>query len=156
MHGVHIFLMVGAFVQFSLRGYGWKSTSGHVGHQELIKSSNTSLTLPKLTVGLIVPHTSFSVREYTRAINRAVGNVHKGHARTKKQTRFSFLDKYDFNQQPVRHTMMRLTPSPTGKYFYDWLNFEKNTFIRSFADITININILRFLSFREIQYGFRI
>ncbi|XP_067211841.1 glutamate receptor ionotropic, NMDA 2B isoform X7 [Linepithema humile] len=92
------------------------STSGGLRtpiSQDSIKgSSNTSLS--KLTVGLIVPHTSFSVREYTKAINRAVSNLHKGHARTKGQTRYSFLDKYDFSPQQVRVTMMKLTPSPTA------------------------------------------
>lgn len=125
MYVLCILLTVGALVV---------STNGGlrtpVSHQDSIKgSSNTSLS--KLTVGLIVPYTSFSVREYTKAINRAIGNLHKGHARTKGQSRYSFLDKYNFNPQQVRHTMMKLTPSPTGKYFRDWLNLEEIAFILS-------------------------
>ncbi|XP_032665885.1 glutamate receptor ionotropic, NMDA 2B isoform X6 [Odontomachus brunneus] len=111
MHSLlHGLLTVVALVQLSASD-GWKLTSGHSDQQELARSGNVSL--PGLTVGLIVPHTNFGVREYTRAINRAVGNLYKGH-KTKAQSRFTFLDKYDFTQYQVRSTMMRLTPSPTA------------------------------------------
>lgn len=114
MRGLYVLLMVGALVASSKDGL--KSSIGQIDHQKLMRgSSNTSL--PKLSVGLIVPHTSFGVREYTRAINKAVLNLHRGHGRTKGPTRFSFLDKYEFTSSQVNSTMMKLTPSPTGKYF---------------------------------------
>lgn len=108
MHVLCILLTVGALVV--------STNSGLKISHDSIKGGNASL--PKLTVGLIVPHTSFSVREYTKAINRAVSNLHKGHAKT-KDSRYKFLSVYDFSPQQVRHTMMKLTPSPTGKYFRD-------------------------------------
>lgn len=126
MRGLYVLLMVGALVASSRDGL--KSSIGQSDHQKLMRgSSNTSL--PKLSVGLIVPHTSFGVREYTKAINKAVLNLHKGHGRTKGQSRFSFLDKYEFTPSQVYSTMMKLTPSPTGKYFRDWLNLVENAFI---------------------------
>lgn len=67
-----------------------------------------------MTIGLIVPHTNFGVRNYTKAVNVTVGSLHKDHARMKDQTRFNFLDKYNFTQHAVRLTMMKLAPSPTG------------------------------------------
>jgi len=115
MRGLYILLMVGALVASPRDGV--KSSIGQTDHHKLMKDSNTSL--PKLSIGLIVPHTSFGVREYTRAINRAVVNLHKGHSKTKGQSRFSFLDKYQFTPSQVNSTMMKLTPSPTGKYFRD-------------------------------------
>ncbi|KYN08766.1 Glutamate [NMDA] receptor subunit epsilon-2 [Cyphomyrmex costatus] len=109
MHGLYVLLMVGALVASSRDGL--KSSIGQTDHQKLIRG-NTSL--PKLSIGLIVPHTSFGVREYTRAINKAVLNLHKGHGRAKGQSRFSFLDKYEFTPSQVNSTMMKLTPSPTA------------------------------------------
>ncbi|KAL0131036.1 hypothetical protein PUN28_002555 [Cardiocondyla obscurior] len=109
MRGLFALLMVGAIVASSRDGL--KSSIGQTDQKVIRGISNTSL--PKLSVGLIVPHTNFGVREYTRAINRAVGNLHKGHARTKGQSRFSFLDKYEFTPSQVNSTMMKLTPSPT-------------------------------------------
>ncbi|KAG7211417.1 hypothetical protein KM043_010705 [Ampulex compressa] len=82
-----------------------------IGGQE---SSTGNGSLPKLTVGLIVPHTNFGVREYIKAINKAVGNLDKGHGKMKGQARFNFLDKYQFTKDQVKRAMMRLTPSPTA------------------------------------------
>ncbi|EGI68455.1 Glutamate [NMDA] receptor subunit epsilon-2 [Acromyrmex echinatior] len=110
MRGLYVLLMVGVLVVASSRD-GLKSSIGQTDHQKLMRS-NTSL--PKLSIGLIVPHTSFGVREYTRAINKAVLNLYKGHGRTKGQSRFSFLDKYEFTPSQVNSTMMKLTPSPTA------------------------------------------
>ncbi|XP_028045100.1 glutamate receptor ionotropic, NMDA 2B isoform X6 [Monomorium pharaonis] len=111
MRGLYIFLMVGALVASSKEGL--KSSIGQIDHPKLMKgSSNTSL--PKLSIGLIVPHTNFGAREYTKAINKAVINLNKGHGRSKGQSRFSFLDKYEFTPTQVNSTMMKLTPSPTA------------------------------------------
>lgn len=115
MHGLLcVLLTVGALgvPALSRSTDGWKSTSVQ---QDSARDSNVSL--PELTVGLIVPHTNFGAREYTRAINKAVVNLRKGYAKTKAQSKFTFLEKYNFTQPQVRNTMMRLTPSPTGKYF---------------------------------------
>ena len=138
MRGLYVLLMVGALVASSRDGL--KSSIGQIDHQKLMRG-NTSL--PKLSIGLIVPHTNFGVREYTRAINKAVLNLHKGHGRTKGQSRFSFLDKYEFTPSQVNSTMMKLTPSPTGKYFHDWLSLGENAFIL-LSDTRINVSILQY------------
>lgn len=74
-------------------------------------TGNTGMT-PKnrtLTVGIILPYTSFGVREYKRVMNLAVTNLHRGRGQ-----RFEFLKKYQFGAEQVKSTMMKLTPSPTG------------------------------------------
>ncbi|XP_015431881.1 PREDICTED: glutamate receptor ionotropic, NMDA 2B-like, partial [Dufourea novaeangliae] len=105
---VEVFLIVGTLVVST--SCGWRSTAGETGVHET--SRNRTGFLPELTIGLIVPHTNFGAREYTKAVNRVVGNLHKEHA--KDQTMFTFLDKYDFKQDQVKLTMMTLTPSPTA------------------------------------------
>lgn len=65
-----------------------------------------------LNIGLILPHTNFGVREYIRAINNAVANLHRSRVMAKG---LSFLKKYNFSNKNVHHVLMKLTPSPTGK-----------------------------------------
>lgn len=126
MRGLYVLLMVSALVASSRDGL--KSSIGPTDHHKLIRG-NSNTSLPKLSVGLIVPHTSFGVREYTRAINKAVLNLHKGYGRTKGQSRFSFLDKYEFTPSQVNSIMMKLTPSPTGKYSRDWSSLEESALV---------------------------
>lgn len=63
-----------------------------------------------LTIGIILPHTNFGVREYKRVTNAAVNNLN----RVGRGQKFEFLKKYQFNTDQVKGTMMKLTPSPTG------------------------------------------
>lgn len=83
----------------------WRSTKPGLPY-----SISNNGSVRQLTIGLIVPHTNFGVREYVKAINTAVGGLHKARG----QPKFSFLKKYNFTQNQVRSTMMELTPSPTG------------------------------------------
>lgn len=85
--------------------------SGSVVHES---SRLRNGSLPKMSIGLVVPHTNFGVREYTKAVNRTVGSLRKSYIRTKGHNMYNFLDKYDFTQNSVRLSMMTLTPSPTG------------------------------------------
>lgn len=62
-----------------------------------------------LSVGIILPYTSFGVREYKRVMNLAVTNLNRGRGQ-----RLEFLKKYQFGSEQVKSTMMKLTPSPTG------------------------------------------
>lgn len=122
MRNLYILLMVSILVASTREVKNrLKSSIGQTGHQKLIK--NASNTLQNLNVGMIVPHTNFKTREYTKAINSALSNLNKGDARTKNQSSFSFLNKYHLQ---VSHRMMKLTPSPTGKYFRGRLNFKEN------------------------------
>ncbi|XP_046817536.1 glutamate receptor ionotropic, NMDA 2B isoform X5 [Vespa crabro] len=94
----------------------WRSTIGQSGIRESsLDGRYGNSRLPNLTIGLVVPHTNFGAREYTKAINRVVNNLHKGQAaKIRGQTRFTFLDKYVFTPHQVKNTMLRLTPSPTA------------------------------------------
>lgn len=78
-------------------------------------------SLPKMSIGLVVPHTNFGVREYTKAVNRTVGSLRKSYSR-KGHNKYNFLDDYDFTQNSVRLSMMTLTPSPTGTAIRNKLN----------------------------------
>lgn len=82
----------------------WKggSTGSHHHHQK--HKGN-------VTIGLIVPHTSFGVRDYIRAIKGAVEKLTKS-----RGPKLNFLKKYGFSPSEVHSVMMTLTPSPTGKY----------------------------------------
>lgn len=74
----------------------------------------TSPSRESLNVGLLLPHTNFGVREYTRAINNAVSGLH----RSQKQRRVEWLKKYSFSPVNVHTEMMKLTPSPTGLFVF--------------------------------------
>lgn len=63
----------------------------------------------ELHVGLLVPHTSFGVREYIRAVNSAILSLQKG-----RGPRLKFLDAFEITPKMVHLEMMTLTPSPTG------------------------------------------
>ncbi|KOC67486.1 Glutamate [NMDA] receptor subunit epsilon-2 [Habropoda laboriosa] len=106
---VELLLILGTFVTSG--DCGWRSTIGESGVHESSRRRNGSL--PKMTIGLVVPHTNFGVREYTKAVNRTVGSLRKTYGKLKGQSKYSFLDKYDFTQHSVRLSMMTLTPSPT-------------------------------------------
>ncbi|KAJ4428009.1 hypothetical protein ANN_24023 [Periplaneta americana] len=62
-----------------------------------------------LTIGLILPHTSFGVRDYIRAIKGAVEKLGKS-----RGPKLNFLKKYGFSPNEVHSVMMTLTPSPTA------------------------------------------
>jgi ionotropic glutamate receptor NMDA 2B len=64
-----------------------------------------------VTIGLILPHTNFGVRDYIRAIKGAVEKLTKS-----RGPKLNFLKKYDFSPSHIHSVMMTLTPSPTGKY----------------------------------------
>jgi hypothetical protein len=64
-----------------------------------------------VTIGVILPHTNFGVREYIRAIKVAVEKLTKS-----RGPKLNFLKKFNFSQHQVHSVMMTLTPSPTGEY----------------------------------------
>lgn len=65
----------------------------------------------QLNIGLILPHTNFNVREYTRAINSAVQGLGKG-----RNLRVEWVKNNTFTTKNVHNILMTLTPSPTGEY----------------------------------------
>ncbi|XP_028523202.1 glutamate receptor ionotropic, NMDA 2B isoform X6 [Apis cerana] len=106
---VEVLVILGAVVASA--DCGWGSTSS----ESKLASRRRNGTSPEMTIGLIVPHTNFGRREYTKAVNRTVGALRKSYyGRSKVQSKlYSFLDKYNFTQHSVQLSMMRLTPSPT-------------------------------------------
>lgn len=62
----------------------------------------------EFSVGLIVPHTNFGKREYSRAITSALQQLQKI-----RGTKLNFLNQYSFQSNNVLFDMMPLTPSPT-------------------------------------------
>lgn len=122
MRDLYILLMVGVLVVSTSDVKNRLKSS--IGHQESNKNVSKS-SLQNLNVGMIVPHKNFGAREYNKTINNLIYNLYKDHARAKK-SKYSFLDKYVLQ---VNHRMMKLTPSPTGKYFRNRLNFEGKSFI---------------------------
>ncbi|XP_031364187.1 glutamate receptor ionotropic, NMDA 2B isoform X6 [Apis dorsata] len=105
---VEILAILGALVASA--DCGWRSTI----LESKLASRRWNGTSPEMTIGLIVPHTNFGRREYTKAVNRTVGGLRKSYGRSKGQSKlYSFLDKYNFTQHSVQLSMMRLTPSPT-------------------------------------------
>ncbi|GLV39529.1 NMDA receptor 2 [Carabus blaptoides fortunei] len=70
--------------------------------------ATVSPELSQLNIGLIVPHTNFGVREYTRAIHTAVTGLHKS-----RGPKFNFLKNFTFTPHNVHSVLMELTPTPT-------------------------------------------
>ncbi|XP_031771807.1 glutamate receptor ionotropic, NMDA 2B isoform X7 [Apis florea] len=101
---VEILVILGALVAST---DCWRSTSPE---STRLASRRRNGTSSEMTIGLIVPHTNFGRREYTKAVNRTVGSLRKSKGQSKL---YSFLDKYNFTQHSVQLSMMRLTPSPT-------------------------------------------
>lgn len=85
----------------------WRSGSSGGTHHHGDKKHKEG----NVTVGLILPHTSFGVREYIRSVKEAVEKLTKS-----RGPKLNFLKKYEFSQRQVHSVMMTLTPSPTGKY----------------------------------------
>ena len=59
-----------------------------------------------LSVGLLVPHTTFRVREYSRAVISAMTSLRK--------QELTFLNAYKFQSSDIYMDMLKVNPSPTG------------------------------------------
>lgn len=144
---VEILAILGALVASA--DCGWRSTI----LESKLASRRWNGTSPEMTIGLIVPHTNFGRREYTKAVNRTVGGLRKSYGRSKGQSKlYSFLDKYNFTQHSVQLSMMRLTPSPTGKVSRVFLfSFLSSNFKILFR--TPSSHSLRFLTRGIFEYS---
>lgn len=60
----------------------------------------------RLSVGLLLPHTTFKVREYGKAVQMAVMGLRKHE--------LSFLSAYRFQLADIHTDMLKVNPSPTG------------------------------------------
>ena len=84
------------------------STSG-------VDSSGSSVSAAgqpqRLSVGLLVPHTTFKVRMYSSAVSSALNSLVKQD--------LSFLHSYEFRPADVHIDMIKINPSPTGKFFFN-------------------------------------
>lgn len=112
-----------------------------------LRSSSSMVRDPpkhQVNVGLILPHTNFGVREYTRARNSAVSSLHKS-----RGPRFKWLEKYAFTTNNIHNVLMLLTPSPTGcNIKFSIISFVKVNFYVSMSQL--NVSGLCFVSEMEL------
>ncbi|XP_059477273.1 glutamate receptor ionotropic, NMDA 2B isoform X1 [Neocloeon triangulifer] len=66
-------------------------------------------TREQLYVGLLVPHTAFGQREYSKAIKTAMTVLQRS-----RGPKFEFLNKYQFGFDNIKQDMLGMTPSPTA------------------------------------------
>lgn len=77
------------------------------------KTTRAPSTIPpapqerRLSVGLLVPHTTFKVREYSRAVISAMASLRK--------QELTFLNSYKFQPSDIHTDMLKVNPSPTGE-----------------------------------------
>ncbi|XP_046659792.1 glutamate receptor ionotropic, NMDA 2B isoform X4 [Homalodisca vitripennis] len=83
---------------------GWRQTP-----KNSVTQQGSMYPLTNLTIGLILPKSTFNVRQYNRAINDAVNGLQKS-----KEKKFNFLKKHNFTPHQVASQMFSLTPSPTA------------------------------------------
>lgn len=72
----------------------------------------SALTEPvkRLSLGLLLPHTTFKVREYSKAVQTAMISLRKQD--------LSFLHTYRFQVSDIHTDMLKVNPSPTGRFFF--------------------------------------
>jgi len=66
----------------------------------------------QLFTGLLVPHTAFGQREYSKAIKSAMTVLQRS-----RGPKFEFLNRYQFGFDNIKQDMLGMTPSPTGRTF---------------------------------------
>ncbi|KAI5720357.1 hypothetical protein M8J77_005394 [Diaphorina citri] len=81
------------------------STDGYDGYASSAEKGN-------LTIGIIIPKTTFNKRAYTKAINDTVKFLNKNVGG--KGPKLNFLRNFNFNPTNVKYTAYSLTPSPTA------------------------------------------
>ena len=59
-----------------------------------------------LSVGLLVPYTTFKVRDYSRAVSSAIASL--------RRQDLSFLNVYQLRAKDISTDMLKVNPSPTG------------------------------------------
>ena len=61
----------------------------------------------RVSLGLLLPHTTFRVREYSKAVQTAMNSLRKQD--------LSFINSYRFQVSDIHTDMLKVNPSPTGK-----------------------------------------
>ena len=85
--------------------------SGTTGYSRLSVPSTLafgSSDSKRLSVGLLLPHTTFKVREYGKAVQMAMMSLRK--------QELSFLSAYRFQLADIHTDMLKVNPSPTGTH----------------------------------------
>ena len=80
-----------------------------------VQSASPAVVLPPVTesvvkrvsLGLLLPHTTFRVREYSKAVQTAMNSLRKQD--------LSFINSYRFQVSDIHTDMLKVNPSPTGK-----------------------------------------
>ncbi|XP_065341180.1 glutamate receptor ionotropic, NMDA 2B isoform X2 [Cloeon dipterum] len=93
-------------------------------------------TREQLYVGLLVPHTAFGQREYSKAIKSALSVLQRS-----RGPKFEFVNKYQFSFDNIKQDMLGMTPSPTAIL---------NTLCKEF--LSVNVSAILYLMNHE-KYG---
>ena len=66
----------------------------------------------EINLGLIVPHSTFNERKYDKAISKSLMDMQK----LKRKGLRNFHNVFNFAHAQVHRIMMKVNPSPTGKF----------------------------------------
>lgn len=72
-----------------------------------VASALAAEPVKRLSLGLLLPHTTFKVREYSKAVQTAMISLRKQD--------LSFLNAYRFQVSDIHTDMLKVNPSPTGR-----------------------------------------
>ena len=72
-----------------------------------VPSASESVLVKRVSLGLLLPHTTFKVREYSKAVQTAMNSLRKQD--------LSFINSYRFQVSDIHTDMLKVNPSPTGK-----------------------------------------
>lgn len=73
-----------------------------------VASALTAEPVKRISLGLLLPHTTFKVREYSKAVQTAMVSLRKQD--------LSFLNTYRFQVSDIHTDMLKVNPSPTGRF----------------------------------------
>lgn len=76
-------------------------------NKKFATSALTADPVKKISLGLLLPHTTFRVREYSKAVQSAMVSLRKQD--------LSFLNTYRFQVSDIHTDMLKVNPSPTGR-----------------------------------------
>ena len=87
------------------RSAGYENVQGQ-RHSLKMTDKQSNEVSQRLSVGLLVPYTTFKVRDYSRAVSAAIASL--------RRQDLSFLDVYQLRAKDISTDMLKVNPSPTG------------------------------------------
>ena len=86
---------------------GEATNKSDVSSAKTFAAAGSSADPARISVGLLVPHTTFRVREYSRAVSSTISSL--------RRQELTFLQVYRFQPSDIHTDMLKFNPSPTGK-----------------------------------------